>query len=423
MKNILTIIFLSLVLPFHASTQIVSQEEYRTKVLEYNQDIKKAQAYIEAAQSATKSAKTGHLPKIDINGNYSYQFFPPDFLTAGLEPHGLSTDITLAQNVFSGNIASSQIEAGKIKEEMAKLGETNTRENILYAADVNYWNASANQEFYSVAQQFHELIERLYQVVNQRYLDGLLSRTDLLMVETRKKEAELQINQTAKNYQLSLQNMLVMAGLDPNAPIKLDSIQYPIAIPKEVPLDQALLARSDYQMALKQTELASQQVRTVRGKFQPSLVIGVQETFGTSMINLDNETRFNTIAFAKLKIPVFDWNNRRHSVSQAKIEVVSADLDRSKKMDQISLELNNAKVNVNRTQEQISIARQNLTIASENLKLNTISYNEGRLPILDVLSAQISWLQAYTSVVSANFQNKVAIAEYNKALGLNLANR
>ncbi|RQW03874.1 TolC family protein [candidate division KSB1 bacterium] len=141
------------------------------------------------------------------------------------------------------------------------------------------------------------------------------------------------------------------------------------------------------------------------------------------MINLDNETRFNTIAFAKLKIPVFDWNNRRHSVSQAKIEVVSADLDRSKMMDQISLELNNAKVNVNRTQKQIAIAQQNLTIATENLKLNTISYNEGRLPILDVLSAQISWLQAYTNVVSANFQNKVAIAEYNKALGLNLANR
>ena len=42
---------------------------------------------------------------------------------------------------------------------------------------------------------------------------------------------------------------------------------------------------------------------------------------------------------------------------------------------------------------------------------------EGKLPIIDVLSAQVSWLQAYTNVVSVNYQYKVALAEYAKALG------
>lgn len=49
--------------------------------------------------------------------------------------------------------------------------------------------------------------------------------------------------------------------------------------------------------------------------------------------------------------------------------------------------------------------------------MNTFSYNEGKLPIIDVLSAQVSWLQAYTNVVSVNYQYKVALAEYAKALG------
>lgn len=55
-------------------------------------------------------------------------------------------------------------------------------------------------------------------------------------------------------------------------------------------------------------------------------------------------------------------------------------------------------------------------IAHDNLVLNTFSYNEGKLPVIDVLSAQVTWLQAYTNVVSAYYQYKVALAEYERAL-------
>ena len=72
---------------------------------------------------------------------------------------------------------------------------------------------------------------------------------------------------------------------------------------------------------------------------------------------------------------------------------------------------------LNENWKQVEIANSTLEIAWENLKLNTFSYNEGKLPIIDVLSAQVSWLQAYTNVVSVNYQYKVALAEYAKALG------
>ena len=85
--------------------------------------------------------------------------------------------------------------------------------------------------------------------------------------------------------------------------------------------------------------------------------------------------------------------------------------------DQVKQELANAWVKLNETWKRVEIANSTLEIARENLKLNTFSYNEGKLPILDVLSSQATWLQAYTSVVSANYQYKVAYAEYVKILG------
>ena len=67
--------------------------------------------------------------------------------------------------------------------------------------------------------------------------------------------------------------------------------------------------------------------------------------------------------------------------------------------------------------KKLEIVYSSLDIAKDNLTLNTFSYNEGKLPILDVLSSQATWLQAYTNVVSANYQYKVAYAEYVRILG------
>ena len=64
------------------------------------------------------------------------------------------------------------------------------------------------------------------------------------------------------------------------------------------------------------------------------------------------------------------------------------------------------------------ISEAALRIAEENLDLNTFSYNEGKLPILDVLSAQLSWIQSYSSLIQTWYQQKASLAQYNKAVGL-----
>jgi outer membrane protein TolC len=56
-------------------------------------------------------------------------------------------------------------------------------------------------------------------------------------------------------------------------------------------------------------------------------------------------------------------------------------------------------------------------IADENLEISTYAYNEGQTTILDVMQAQISWLQAYRNMLSANYDYHMAIAEYRYIIG------
>ena len=63
------------------------------------------------------------------------------------------------------------------------------------------------------------------------------------------------------------------------------------------------------------------------------------------------------------------------------------------------------------------MAEEACKIAEENLDLNTFSYTEGKLPIIDVLSAQVTWIQSYSSLIQTWLQQKVSLADYNKAIG------
>jgi len=335
-----------------------------------------------------------------------------------LKHDNYSAEAALSQNVYSGSAVRKQQEAAKLQKAIARLGEELTIDNIVYAADVSYWTVAANESLFYISQEFVMIVRELDGIVQKRFDEGAISKTDLLMVKTRLKEAELQQSTRSMNYQTAMQSFKIMMG----APLEeqvviIDSIQKPVIVPALQPLEVALKRRADYQIAAQDFNLTKQQTKIIRSKYLPQFAVGLKETWGTPMINVDGKEKFATVAFAKFSMPIFNWGEKRQYVKQNRAMETSKELAMSKVEDQVKEELANAWVKLNENWKQVEIANSTLEIARENLKLNTFSYNEGKLPILDVLSSQATWLQSYTNVVSANYQYKVAYAEYVKILG------
>ena len=399
--------------------QTLTVEEYRAKVLDYNQDIKQSREAVKAAIYALKGVKTGFFPKLQLSGNYSYQVEDVEFMQGvDLKHNNYSAEAALSQNVYAGSMVRKQQEAAKLQKAIARLGEELTTDNIVYAADVSYWTLAANESLFYISQEFVLIVKELDGIVQKRFDEGAISKTDLLMVKTRLKEAELQESTRQMNYQTAMQSFKIMMGVPLEEKwVIIDSIQKPVIVPGLQPLEVALKRRADYQIAVQDFNLTKQQTKIIRSKYLPQLAVGVKETWGTPLINVSGDEKFATVAFAKLSMPIFNWGEKRQYVKQNRAMETSKELAMSKVEDQVKEELANAWVKLNENWKQVEIANSTLEIARENLKLNTFSYNEGKLPILDVLSSQATWLQAYTNVVSANYQYKVAYAEYVRILG------
>lgn len=402
-----------------AAAQTLSVEQYRQKVLEYNQDIQKSQQAVDGALYSLKGIKTGFFPKLDVAGNYSYQLENVEFLPGtDLKHDNYGVEAGLLQNVYSGSAVRKQYDVAKLQHAIAQLAAEHTVDNIIYAADVSYWTVAANRNLYGLSEQFVQIVKELYEIVNKRFEEGAISKTDLLMVQNRLKEAELQLNTNLTNYKTAVQSLNIMMGMAPDATVVLtDSIQKVLWVPQQEGLDKALARRADYQAAIMEIEIAKLQTDVVRSKYLPQFAIGIKEKYGTTLLNVDGKAKWATTAYAQINIPVFHWGEMRQNVRLGRTQEWTKELERSQLKDQVSKELNNAWVNVIEISKRLEIVYSSLDIAKDNLILNTFSYNEGKLPIIDVLSAQVSWLQAYTNVVSVNYQYKVALAEYAKALG------
>ena len=399
--------------------QTLSVEHYRQKVLEYNQDIQKSQQAVNGALYSLKGIRTGFFPKLDITGNYSYQLEKVEFLPGtDLKHDNYGVEAGLVQNVYSGSAVRKQYDVAKLQHAIAQLSVEHTVDNMIYAADVSYWSVAANRNLYELSEQFVQIVRELYEIVNKRFEEGAISKTDVLMVQNRLKEAELQLNTNSTNYKTALQSLNIMMGVEPDAAVVLtDSIQKVLWVPKQEGLNKALERRADYQSAIMGIEMAKLQTDMARSKYLPQLAVGIKEKYGTTLLNVDGKAQWATTAYAQINIPVFHWGEMRQNVRLSRTQEWTKELERSQLKDQVSKELNNAWVNVIEISKKLEIVYSSLDIAKDNLTLNTFSYNEGKLPIIDVLSAQVSWLQAYTNVVSVNYQYKVALAEYAKALG------
>jgi outer membrane protein TolC len=69
------------------------------------------------------------------------------------------------------------------------------------------------------------------------------------------------------------------------------------------------------------------------------------------------------------------------------------------------------------SRKQIDYATENCRLAQDNLGTISLGYAEERLTILDVLAAQLTWLQANTNLIQSHHNYRMALANYRHATG------
>lgn len=418
--QLITLSLLLLGLTAEAQQPSLSRETYRNKVEAYSQILKQQKLKTMASTEARKIAHTGFLPKIDINADGTLNMSD---LNAWNEPVGEYRNHTyqgvfiVSQPLYMGGALNAQHKIAQADERLNQLNEELTIDQIHYQSDAVYWNASASQAMLQAADKYQNIVKQQYDIIQDRFNDGMISRTDLLMISTRLKEAELQYIKARQNYTLALQKLNILMGEEPNNPVDslytIDTASAPVQI---LSLENVLQRRADYKSTEVNIMKSQAQRKAALSQFNPQLNMYFSGGWATATPNLGYDVSFNPIVGINLNIPIFRWGARFKTNRQQKAYIGIQKLQQSYVTDNINEELSAALTKLTETEYQVKTAKETMNLANENLDLVSFSYNEGKANMVDVLSAQLSWTQAYTNLINAYLSEKMAVAEYRKVI-------
>ena len=421
MKNKLILLFaLGLCAQVQAQVPHLSRETYRERVEAYSQVLKQQHLKSMASTDARKIAFTGFLPKVDISAEGTLNLKEMDSWDgpAGqYRNHTYQGIFVVSQPLYTGGALQAQNRIAKADEKLDQLSEELTRDQIHYQSDAFYWNASSARAMLNASAQYQEIVEKQYEIIQDRFKDGAISRTDLLMISTRRKEAELQYINERQNYTLALQKLNILMGEEPNNPVDslytIDTASAPVQI---LSLENVLQRRADYESTEVNIMKSQAQRKAALSQFNPQLNMYFSGGWATATPNLGYDVSFNPIVGINLNIPIFRWGARFKTNRQQKAYISIQKLQQSYVTDNINEELSAALTKLTETEYQVKTAKETMNLANENLDLVSFSYNEGKANMVDVLSAQLSWTQAHTNLINAYLSEKMAVAEYRKVI-------
>ena len=119
-----------------------------------------------------------------------------------------------------------------------------------------------------------------------------------------------------------------------------------------------------------------------------------------------------------VRAPVFHWGASRKSVRSARAETELMNLKLEEAKEMIELQVNQAQFKVEEAMRKLEVAEANLFKADENLKYANLGFEEGTIPVLNVLEAQTAWLEAHTGQIDARIELKLCEVYLKKAYGV-----
>lgn len=414
-RLILTLLFVAI--SYTTQAQITLQQ-YRSSVIDYSHTLRRAEATTEGAEADMQLARKEMLPSLGVSSEANYD------LRVGDKARAVSWSMRadVVQPIFYGGVIHATKERAEMLWNEALSREQSAMLDVIYDADVAYWTLSRAEIYYRAIEDYRSIVASLRDVAAHRFEEGYTSKSDLLQVESRLSDAEYQLSRAKQQWMQALHNFNVMRGGDPTDVISLaESILDTMYLPEREDVAEVVSSHPDYVAAIASREASRWAVKVARATYLPNVGAGIYGLWYPKTPNVRGAgTRLDGGVTLTMTTPIYHFGERRQAMRSARSNLRRAELLAEDIADEIVLNESNGWTNLVSTLERVEAVRHNLNLATENLEISTYAYGEGLGTILDVLQAQLSWLQIYNNAIAAQYDYALAIAAYQYIIGESL---
>jgi multidrug efflux pump subunit AcrB/outer membrane protein TolC len=441
----LTIIFLFGLTPILSAQSNYTLEQCKTLALKNNIQIKNKVLDIESSKEIKKSAFTKYFPQVEATA-LTYKFTDP-LINVGMEggnlpvydgnpanlplatqfayfpsvsipliEEGVIGMATATQPVYAGQRISTGNKLADLGIEVNQLQLKSTEKEIALETEKRYWQIVSLGEKMKTLENYTSLLDTLHKEVTDALNAGLITRNDLLKVEL--KQNELQMNR------LKLENGTILAkmafcqyiGVVYDKNISFADSTGLTESPELIYTDhqEALVNREEYQLLQKSTSAEKYLTKMQKGEYMPQVAVGVGAMYLDIM---DDKGAVNGLAFGTVKIPISGWWEAKYKMKERQFKEEQNRNMVTDNTEKLLLQMQQGRNSLEEAYQQVQLAEISIGQASENLRVTQDSYSAGMVNISDLLDAQAQLQQSTDLYVDALTQLKLAKVNYLQITG------
>jgi len=327
--------------------------------------------------------------------------------------------ISFTQPIYMGGKITTAYQMSRIGQDMARLNVALAKDEVIVNTAEAYFMAIKAKEMVEVAEKYKTLLKELMKNVESAVNHGLKTRNDMMKVQVKLNEADLNITKAQNGYRLAKMNLCHFIGkpLSSNIDVDSKSLNTPSTVLTDHNID--ISNRKEYAILSKKVELAEKQVHITRSDYLPNVILmgGVTYSNGGELAGkklMDNGSASIAVG---VKIPLLTFGENTGKIRSAKSKQVIAQLEQEDLNETMILEQQQAINNLEEASKIVTLTTSALTQAEENMRLSKQQYEVGTETLSDYLEAQALWQNCYASKIDASCQYHLAHIKYLKTKG------
>ena len=362
---------------------------YIEKAVLNNYDLKMATINVEEYYQNVRLQFANELPS--AVGGFGPGVFKAPGMTNTSSAFGLPIIVQYEADIFLKN--HNKTKAVKKLYEGSKLDERAAYISVASAVGSTYFNIINLDKMISLQEQIVNIRQEIYNLMLIRNKEGLTSTADTVKANKALVAGQTDLIELKKNREKMLNQMCVLIGESPeNAnSIKrnsLDSINYQLAIPSEIP-SEIITQRPDYMKAELMVEKAGIDVKVAKKEFLPSINILGGALFNAADIGSLFTTKNMLLGVGGgLVTPLFQGGSliAKLKLKKATYERILQDYYKTN-LTAIQ-EVNDALVASRLDKDKMTQTTKQYNLEKSDYKYNEKKFNQGTISKLDLIQYQ-----------------------------------
>ncbi|GEO20048.1 transporter [Cyclobacterium qasimii] len=408
--------------------------------LKNNAEIKKSILEEQEAEYLRKEIIGSGLPQLEAYGNYNNfidvypQAIPGGILDPNSDPNGvdviafgvpqsLKGGFKLNQLVFSQSYLIG-LKAAKTSEEFYQLVTNMTSEDIIYDIALNYYGVIATELQMLNLEANHDKLVKLEGIIKSQYENDLARKVDYNRVKVNLTSLETEIDNLETLIEQRSNYLKLVMGIPVTTELELAAYDFDEKTSSEQVLvsDPDLGGRYDLQVLDKQQELQSLNIKNIKSGYYPTIAAFADlnyNAFSNSFDFLSSSHQWyrGSLVGIQLNIPIFDGNQRKYKVAQAKVQSEKLRHDQYLAEQNAQAAYLNAFKKMKNSLKSLEAQQSNLVLSETIFDETSQLYREGLSPLTDVLDSETSLREARAAYFNQIINVKTAEADLYQSTG------